>query len=300
MAKPASKRPRRRRSRTEWHPPFYALVEWRCPRWIRPTPEVMLQRQSQRIDLLLSLRARVPRDPDDRGRVLRSLWKHVPRVALLELKSLARAFAAGDLYRLVACGWHWLARNRGYVPGDVLLVLVLPCITEALRAELAACPLTLAPQEEGYHLGEVGPMRVVVVELDVVSEAERDDYLRVFSRHPIQTEEVVEWLRHQTDIPEDVVLPPEEVAKNEPLLKKIAQSLPLRVRLEGLKPEERLSGLKPEERLSGLKPEERLAGLPPEHTVLALPDAMLARLPESFLATLPADVQSAIRARLAR
>lgn len=214
-------RSRRRRARTEWHPPFCALVEWRCPRWVRVTPEVLLQRQSQRIDLLLSLRARPARDPDDHGQVLRSLWRHIPRVALLEFKSVARAFAAGDLYRLVACGWHWLSRNPTLVPADVLLVLVLPCVTDTLRAELDALPLSLAPQEP-------------------------------------------------------------EVAKNEPMLTKLAQSLPLRIPLEGL------------------EPEERLADLPPEHTVLALPDSMLARLPESFLATLPADVQDAVRARLAR
>jgi len=258
------------------------LVEWRCPRWVRVELEVLLQRQSQRIDLLLFLRARPARDPNDHGQVLRSLWRHIPRVALLEFKSIARAFAPGDLYRLVACGWHWLSRNPALFPADVLLALVLPCVTDTLRAELAALPLTLALQEPGYHLGTLDRMRLVVVELDVVSESERDDYLRVFSHHPIQTEEVVDWLREHTDIPEDAVLSPEEVAKNEPMLTKLAQSLPLRIRLDGL------------------APEERLAGLPPERTVLALPDAMLARLPESFLATLPADVQAAIRVRLAR
>jgi len=284
-------------------------VEWRCPRWVRVAPEVLLQRQSQRIDLLLSLRASPARDPADQGRVLRSLWRHLSRVALLEFKSVARAFAPGDLYRLVACGWHWLARNPTLVPADVLLVLVLPCVTDTLRAELAALPLTLALQEPGYHLGTLDRMRLVVVELDVVSESERDDYLRVFSRHPIETEEVVDWLREHTDIPEDAVLSPEEVAKNEPMLTKLAQSLPLRIRLDGLKPAERLAGLAPADRLAGLAPADRLAGLapadrlaglPPEHTVLALPDSMLARLPESFLTTLPADVQDAIRARLTR
>jgi hypothetical protein len=96
------------------------------------------------------------------------------------------------------------------------------------------------------------------------------------------------------------VLSPEEVAKNEPMLTRLAQSLPLRIRLQGLKPEEVLGSFKPEDRLAGLAPEDRLTDLPPEHTVLALPDSMLARLPESFLATLPADVQDAVRARLAR
>ena len=62
----------------------------------------------------------------------------------------------------------------------------------------------------------------------------------------------------------------------------------------------RLAGLKPEERLVGLKPEERLADLDPAHAVLALPVEVLRALSPDYLATLPADVQSTVRARLAR
>ena len=228
------------------------------------------------------LRKRARRDPGDQGRVLRSLWQHVRHIALLEFKSVARLFAPGDLYRLVALGWHWLARNPKRTPDEVLLVLVVPELTDALRAELALCPAEPIAQEPGYHLATVRGMKLVIAELDVVSESERDDYLRIFSHHPIETEEVVEWLREYTDIPEDAVLSPEEVAKNEPMLRKLAQAIPLRIRLEGL------------------KPEERLAGLPPAQAVLALPDEVLHGLSESYLATLPADVLATVRARLAR
>ena len=279
--KPPRRARSRRRPRTEWHPPFGALIEWRCPRWIRVTLEALLQRQSQRVDVLL-LRKRARRDPADQGRVLRSLWQHVRHVALLEFKSVARPFAAGDLYRLVALGWHWLSRNPGRKPDEVLLVLVVLEVTDTLRAELARCPADLVAQEPGYHLAVVRGMTVIVAELDVVSQSERDDYLRIFSHHPIETEEVVDWLREHTDLSEDAVLSPEEVAKNEPMLTKLAQSIPLRIRLKGL------------------KPEERLADLPPAQAVLALPDEILRVLPESYLATLPADIQATVRARLAR
>jgi len=288
--KPPRRARSRRRPRTEWHPPFGALIEWRRPRWIRVTLEALLQRQSQRVDVLL-LRKRARRDPADQGRVLRSLWRHVRQVALLEFKSVARPFAPGDLYRLVALGWHWLSHHPRRVPDDVLLVLVVLEVTDTLRAELARCPAELVAQEPGYHLAVVRGMTVIVAELDVVSESERDDYLRVFSRHPIETEEVVEWLREHTDIPEDAVLSPEEVAKNEPYLTKLAQAIPLRIRLKGVTPEERLAGL---------QPEERLADLPPALAVLALPDEILRVLPESYLATLPPDIQATVRARLAR
>ena len=51
-------------------------------------------------------------------------------------------------------------------------------------------------------------------------------------------------------------------------------------------------------RLAGLKPEERLVGLPAAQAVLALPLELLRVLPESYLATLPNDVQVTVRARL--
>jgi hypothetical protein len=54
---------------------------------------------------------------------------------------------------------------------------------------------------------------LVVAETDVVSESERDDHLRVFSHHAIETEEVEEWLREHTDLREDAVLSPEEIAR---------------------------------------------------------------------------------------
>jgi len=298
----AMKPPKRsRRPRTEWHPPFGALLEERRPRWITVALEVVLQRQSQRVDVMLLRRVRGRHDPDDQGRVLRSLWKHVSHVGLLEFKSTSRLFARGDLYRLVALGWHWLSRNPKRSPDDVVLLLVVPALTRRLHDELAPCDATLTTAEPGYHLATVrGGMRLVIAELDVVAESERDDYLRVFSHHPIQTEAVVDWVREHTDLPEDAVLSPEEVAKNEPMLIKLANSIPLRIRLKGVKPAEVLAELSPEQRLAGLQPEQRLAGLAPEQAVLALPDEILRNLAPSYLATLPADVQATVRARLAR
>ncbi len=262
--------------------------------------EALLQTQSQRVDILLLRRTRAPQPADGEGRVLRSLWRHVRHVALLEFKSVARLFAPGDLYRLVALGWHWLARNPERAPAEVLLVLVVPALTDTLDAELARCPAELTEQEPGYHHTTVLGMRLVVVELDVVAESERDDYLRVFSHHAIQTEEVVHWLREHTDLPEDAVLSPEEVAKNEPYLIKLAKSLPLRIRLEGLEPEEVLQNFEPEQRLAGLKPEERVAGLSETDQILALPDSALRGLSPEYLATLPEAAQQRIRERLGR
>ena len=293
MGKPARRRRRRPpwRPRSVWHPPFGALIEQRRPRSVAVTLEFVLQRQAQRVDVLLLRRTRATEGDGDEGRVLRSLWKHVRRAGLLEFKSVARLFAAGDLYRLVALGWHWLAHNPRRAPDDLVLVLVVPALTDTLLDELTRCGAALTPLEPGYHAATVCGVKLVVAETDVVSESEGDDHLRVFSHHAIQTEEVVEWLREHTDLPEDAVLSPEEVDKNRPFITKLAKSIPLRIRLEGERPEDILAAL---------TPEERLAGLPPEQAVLALPDAALRGLSPEYVASLPADVQARIRERLSR
>ncbi len=53
-------------------------------------------------------------------------------------------------------------------------------------------------------------------------------------------------------------------------------------------------------KMMGLAPEQRLAGLSESEQVLAMSDALLRFLPEPYIASLPADVQAKIRARLAR
>ena len=61
-----------------------------------------------------------------------------------------------------------------------------------------------------------------------------------------------------------------------------------------------LENLTPEQRLAGVTPEQRLAGVTESEQVLALSDTLLRALSPAFLATLPADVQAKVRARLAR
>ena len=75
--------------------------------------------------------------------------------------------------------------------------------------------------------------------------------------------------------------------------------LPPELRLAGIGAEE-LSVLPPEQRLAGLAPEDLARVLTETDRVLALPDAALRALPADYLATLPADAQERIRARLGR
>jgi hypothetical protein len=123
-----------------------------------------------------------------------------------------------------------------------------------------------------------------VVVIDEVTEAERDEYLRLFSHKPALPGEATRWLRQwmretkmkQPDIEE---LPgfKELFAKS---IAKAIQEMPL------------------EERLEGLAPEQRLAGLAPEQVILALPLEVLRVLPEDYLRSLPIEIQEQVRKRL--
>lgn len=55
-----------------------------------------------------------------------------------------------------------------------------------------------------------------------------------------------------------------------------------------------------EQVLSHYGPEQRLAGLDRDHQALALPIEVLRLLPESYVASLSAEVQAEIRRRLSR
>jgi hypothetical protein len=129
-----------------------------------------------------------------------------------------------------------------------------------------------------------------VVLTDEVSEAERDDYLRIFSHQPCQTEAATWWWqrwRAEDATMQDVT----QLEGYEEMIRKFTS---------GLTVEQRLAGLSPEQVLAGFAPEQRLAGLAPEQLLLGLPDAALRALPDDYLRTLPRDVQDAIRKRLGR
>ena len=300
-----------RKPPTWWHLPFGALVTERCPAWIEVQLEVILQRQPQRLDHVYLLRAKSRCDPNDCGRVLRGLWEHIQVVGLGEFKSTARPFRTGDLYRLTGCGWTWLHQHPELAPDDLVLVLIVADFNDALRDEIVRCGAVLEALGCGYHHARVGGLKLIVVELDAVAVAEKDEYVKVFGHDPSWTPEVVQWLDRYTT-QEHTVIDPKQLDGWDEAMQKIARSVPLKHRLagltaeqraelaQGLKPEERLRGLTPDDLAHALKPEDRLVGLSEIEQLLALPPHLLRLLPEEYIASLPANVQATVRARRGR
>jgi hypothetical protein len=231
---------------------------------------------------------------------MRGLWKYIQVVGIGEFKSISGPLVRGDVYRLVACGWHWLSRHNVHKPSEIVLVLMLPTISPTLREELAQCDATLVDAGNGYSVTTIYGLQLVVVEFEAVAEAEQDDWLRAFGRAPVQTKEVIHWLRQHTNILENTMHGPNELLGNDDVILKIAQSLPLEARLAGIAPEARLAGITTEARLAGIAPEVRLADLGPEEQILALSEDVLRRFSSDFLATFSEETQTRIRERLSR
>jgi len=171
-----------------------------------------------------------------------------------------------------------------------------------LCGELASTGLTLALREDGYHDVAGPPSPLVVAELRVIAAREGDDVLRWLASDGALTLAVLRWIRQHVHTGSDdmTMQIDEDLEGFYQYAKELMKQLPLEERLEDLAPEQRLAGLAPEQRLAGLAPEQRLAGLSEADRVLALPDAALRALPAEYLATLPADAQERIRARLGR
>jgi hypothetical protein len=307
--KPGTAKPKHRVNL--WHLGFGDLLAERGSPGIRVVSEWSLPVRVRRADFLL-IRREDGQQRDHEARSLCALWPRLSDVTIMELKSPGRAFRPSELIRLVACGALYHEHNRRELVGPhaITLAMVLPELTPSLRDEVAYMRWTLEPLERGYAR-ILGTMYTTYVAFtNEITEAEDDDYLRVFSDHEIRTAETVSWLDHWM-MEKETMLDP-KLSKPEgydEMMQKIADRLTPEQRLRGLPPEERLRGLPPEERLRGLPPEERLRGLPPEErlrdlddeqTLLALPASVLRHLPEDYLRSLSPAVQKIVRERIAR
>jgi hypothetical protein len=292
-----------------WHLAFVNLIQRRAPPNFEVQSEVRLTIEPQRADLLLLRRTGDERQ-DHEARVLRMLWPRLGLVTILEYKSpVDSAFRPGDLLRLVGYGvlYHTAHLHDLAEREDLTLVLVVASVTPTLLQEIKGMGWTLTSLGGGYARIEGVMYTAYVVVTDEVTEAERDEYLRLFSRRPASPGEAAQWLQQwmrDTKMKQPNI---EELPGYEEMFQKLVEAMPLEKRLAGLAPEQvlgafapeqRLAGLAPEQRLAGLAPEQRLAGLAPEQVILALPLEVLRALPEDFLRSLPTEIQAQVRQRL--
>ena len=172
---------------------------------------------------------------------------------------------------------------------DLTLVLVVASITPTLLDELDRMAWTLTPLGGGYARIDGVMYTAYVVITDEVTEADRDDYVRLFSHLPAVPGEAMRWIQQwmrekkmkQPDI--------DELPGFAELFKKTLDAIPI---------EERLAGLTPKEALGAFAPEQVLSAFAPEQLILALPLETLRALPAEHIRTLSAEAQEQIRKRL--
>ncbi len=183
------------RSATVWHRPFHDLLTERAPSSTEVRTEIILT-QAHRADLLLLRRKDVP-PRDHEARVLRGLWPLLGPVTLAEFKGPSSSFQPGDLLRLVRYGlqYHEITTEALPGPSALTLALFMPAPTPNLYAAIDHMESwRLEPLGSGYARIVGACYTILIAFLDEVCEAERDDYLRLFSRHQQQSHEAVRWL----------------------------------------------------------------------------------------------------------
>jgi hypothetical protein len=243
------------RPATAWHPLFYGLMDAGAPSSIEIRTEIVLSQQPRRADLLLLRRKDVPRR-DREARVLRGLWPLLGPVTLAEFKGPRSGFRSHDLLRLLGYGTQYNELNMQALagPAGLTLALLTPAETPSLRAAIEYMGWRLEHLGNGYAHIAGAWYTTFVAFIDEVCEAERDDYLRLFSRHRKQIDEAVRWLNARC-ASRTIMEKLRELEGYDDVVERL---------LSTLAPEEVLRHYKPEERLAGLGPEERLAGLRPE------------------------------------
>jgi hypothetical protein len=267
-------------TRTARHFFFSILLNRYGPHSFEVRDEVLLSKEPPRIDYLL-LRKLAELALGDTGQTLHQLWPLLPRVSVVELKTVGRPYRTGDLDKLWSYVHAYFAHEHRRLDGrdDLCAVLIVPARTPSLDSDARAMTLAWCDLGTGYWRLTGGLFTLHVVELDVVGRQDDEDLLALFSRNDMRTPRALQFwgeLLGSKVANMDV----QQLEGYDELVRKLLSALP------------------PEQRLAGLAPEQRLAGLPPEQLVLALPDDMLRKLPDEFLATLSDGAHAAIRKRL--
>jgi hypothetical protein len=321
--------------RTAWHPLLILLLERLLPGELwEVLAEYPLTREPRRIDAVIVRRAAEPHwQPSHLRSVLDELHEH----NLLHFKGATDDLERADALQVLSYAYQYMALRDLRSPAVMSLRVVAPTLTPRFRAQLTALDGALVETEvRGVHVGHLQGFALRVVETSVAWSTPGEHLLYAISpacltapEHPrgfddIERDVYYRLLQGITQLSQDPRW--KAIMKDTSLVGETASQalmdllavIPLEQRLAGLAPEQRLAGLAPEQRLAGLAPEQRLAGLAPEQRlaglapeqrlaglseadrVLALPDAALRALPAEYLATLPADAQARIRARLGR
>ena len=266
--------------KTFWHYPYASLVKERKPANWDVVVEKLLSLAPRAVDLLL-LRRKGAKRLDHEARVMRGLWPLLTDVALLEFKGPTRGLRPRELGKLLSYGWEYWSQDdtSPAKPSQLSLVLAIPKETPTLLRDYDSCGLRPQLLGGGYVRLTGSVYTMVVVLLDQVADAERDDFLRLFTHDrarvndPLALRWAQAWIRKARTM-QDL----KHLEGFDDLVQEFIDSLGVDELLRRVTPEQRLAGLDPEQRLAGLDPEELLRRVTPEQRLAGLDPEQLKRL----------------------
>jgi len=277
--------------RTAWHPLLILLLELLLPGELwRVVAEYALTREPRRIDAVVV--RRVADASQWHPEYLRSVLDGLRAHNIVHFKGATDALERADALQLLSYAFQYMALEGVERADDVALRVVAPTLTPRFAAQLEALGGALRPTATpGVHDGALHGFALRVVETSVAWPAPGEHLLYAVSPACVEDpgrvrafddrERELYYLLLQ-GITQLARTPRWKVIMKDASLVESTTSKALR------------------DLLAMLPPEVRLAGLKPEETVLALPTEVLRALSPDYLATLPADVQATVRARLAR
>ncbi len=205
---------------------------------------------------------------------LKKLWGLLTEHAVCQFKSVGRPYRPFDFDRFFACVVAYFTDHVEQVHqrSEVCGVLLVMKRSKPLDEDVQAYGLRWRDLGDGYWQLEGGPFKLVVVEIEVVADAEDDDVLGFLARRQPRTVEGRSWLAKQLGTAE-MQMKMHEMEGFDDVLQTF---------------------------LASLTPEQRVAGLAPEQVVLTLPDDVLRALSDSYIDSLAEPTRTIIRKRLGR
>jgi len=260
------------KTRTWWHPLLARLLDHVLATAYSVFEEVLVGKMPLRVDILLIRREEGQLSEAGR-RDLASLLSLLNRFTLIEFKGPTDALEPGDLAQLVGCSFLWHSQQgEGISRRDVSLIVVAPCINEALRSDLRLLECDASEHERGIFRIMGLPFATWLVETDVmadlgqpilslVSRVFLDEHKRIIqelkkSGHAHLLCYALQQIQQFRRFGEDFAMQ----HKDSEYLGELEDELKIAV-LEAIPAEERLEGLSAEERLEGLSAEEVVGGL---------------------------------------
>lgn len=261
----------RKPGRNAWHHGFAELVSERAPADADLSSEVELSRRPSRVDLVI-IRRRAEPWRHGAGTVLKGLWPQLAKVTLVDFKSPTHDLRRTELARLVGYGWQYLDSHDKELSGrhDLTLALVTPSRNTGFDRALAKYDWAFTSLGNGYGRIDGVSFTLITAFTNEVSDAEADEFLRIFSHHRVRDPDAIDWFHNWAYTLEQTV----------PAIKESRSFQEVRAKF-----------------LSSMTPEERLAGLPPQSLLQALLDSDGI---EEALSGLSASDRELVLAKLAR